>query len=302
MGSSPAASVATTAALTVSTMPAVNSSSSGSAVSAPAAPVVSLASAITIKLTGENYLFWRAQVAPLLRSHLLMGYVDGTKPCPAAEIAVSNGEATVQQPNPAYSLWVQQDQSILSAFVSSMTEGVVGMILFAATAREAWETLSGAFASVSIARSSGIRQQMSDLKKNNLSVNDRIADARYRDMAGSKGKSFTMRHCFDVLYLQWQLRDESSTKERLRWLRSATGTRRRAKRPDRRREKGRPRRGSSSREAALLRDKFDQMMKSKEVIAAKTLETKLVIIETKKEVSLAKLEASKQGTRPSWRR
>jgi hypothetical protein len=47
-------------------------------------------------------------------------------------------------------------------------------------------------------------------------------------------------------------------------------------------------------EAALLRDKFDQMMKSKEVIATKTLETKRVIIETKKEVSLAKLEASRE--------
>jgi hypothetical protein len=45
-------------------------------------------------------------------------------------------------------------------------------------------------------------------------------------------------------------------------------------------------------EAALLRDKFYQMMKSKEVIVAKTLETKLVIIEKKKEVNLAKVEAS----------
>jgi hypothetical protein len=84
---------------------------------------------------------------------------------------VPDGDRTVQQPNPAYQQWVQQDQSILSAFVSSMTEGVIGMILFASTAREAWETLSGAFASVSIARSSGIRQQMADLKKNQLFVN-----------------------------------------------------------------------------------------------------------------------------------
>jgi hypothetical protein len=50
-------------------------------------------------------------------------------------------------------------------------------------------------------------------------------------------------------------------------------------------------------EAALLRDKFDQIMKSKEVIATKTLETKRVIIETKKEVSLAKLEASREEAR-----
>jgi hypothetical protein len=40
--------------------------------------VVTITSAITIKLTSDNYMFWRAQVGPLLRSHLLMGYVDGS--------------------------------------------------------------------------------------------------------------------------------------------------------------------------------------------------------------------------------
>ena len=51
-----------------------------------------------------------------------------------------------------------------------MTEGIVGMVMFAATAHEAWETLSGAFASTSIARSSGIRQQMAELKKENMTA------------------------------------------------------------------------------------------------------------------------------------
>jgi hypothetical protein len=170
MDTAAAASVTTTAALTVSTMPATVTTTVGAG-SPAASPIISLAPALTIKLTGENYLFWRAQVAPLLRSHLLMGFVDGTTPCPAAHLTVPDGDRTVQQPNPAYQHWVQQDQSILSAFVSSMTEGVIGMILFASTAQEAWETLSGAFASVSIARSSGIRQQMADLKKNQLFVN-----------------------------------------------------------------------------------------------------------------------------------
>ncbi|KAK1625895.1 hypothetical protein QYE76_000210 [Lolium multiflorum] len=39
---------------------------------------------ITLKLTPDNYIFWRAQVLPLLRSHYLLGYVDGTLPCPPA--------------------------------------------------------------------------------------------------------------------------------------------------------------------------------------------------------------------------
>ena len=37
---------------------------------------------IPVKLTPDNYLAWRAQVLPLLRSRYFEGYVDGTLPCP----------------------------------------------------------------------------------------------------------------------------------------------------------------------------------------------------------------------------
>nr|XP_051211614.1 uncharacterized protein LOC127329110 [Lolium perenne] len=134
-------------------------------------PVVTIASSITIRLTSENYLFWRAQVGPLLRSHMLMGYVDGSLPCPSPHVDVSHAGAMHHAPNPAHQHWTQQDQAILSGFVSSMTEGVLGMIMFSGTSREAWETLSGAFASTSIARSSAIRQEMAELKKGNKTVN-----------------------------------------------------------------------------------------------------------------------------------
>ena len=98
-------------------------------------------------------MFWRAQIVPLLRSHLLMGYVDGSIVCPDPHVVVTHAGGMHQQPNPAYQHWTQQDQAILSGFVSSLTESVLGMIMFAGTSREAWETLSGAFASTSIARS-----------------------------------------------------------------------------------------------------------------------------------------------------
>jgi histone deacetylase 1/2 len=100
-----------------------------------------------------------------------MGYVDGSLVCPPAHTIVDHGGVAVPQPNPAYQHWIQQDQAVLSAFVSSMTEGVVGMVMFASTSREAWETLAGAFAATSFARSSGLRQQMAELKKRDMTVN-----------------------------------------------------------------------------------------------------------------------------------
>jgi hypothetical protein len=99
-----------------------------------------------------------------------MGYVDGSFACPEPHIIVSHAGGMHQQPNPAYQHWIQQDQAILSAFVSSMNESIVGMVMFSATTRVAWETLSGVFASTSIARSSGIRKQMAELKKDNKTI------------------------------------------------------------------------------------------------------------------------------------
>ncbi|KAK1668080.1 hypothetical protein QYE76_056239 [Lolium multiflorum] len=109
-------------------------------------------------------------VAPLLRIHLLMVYVDGSSICPAAHTVVDHGGVMMPQPNPLHQRWVQQDQEKLSTFVSSMTESVVGMVMFATTACDAWETLVGAFATISVACSSGIRQQMAELKKRNSTM------------------------------------------------------------------------------------------------------------------------------------
>ena len=120
-------------------------------------------------------------------------------------------------------------------------------------------------------------------------------------MAGSKGKSFTMRHCFDVLQHlpKWQLRDEETAPKKAAMVQlDDTEDEKEGRNNDKPEgNKKAKERLKLEGEAALLRDKFDQMMKSKEAIAAKTLETKLVITEKKKEVKLAKVEAIREEAR-----
>nr|XP_040244043.1 extensin-like [Aegilops tauschii subsp. strangulata] len=48
---------------------------------------------LPVKIAPDNYLSWRAQVLPLLRSRYLEGYVDGSIPCPPPQ-------------HPAYHTWV----------------------------------------------------------------------------------------------------------------------------------------------------------------------------------------------------
>jgi hypothetical protein len=116
---------------------------------------------VTVKLNPDNYLVWRAQVLPLLRSYYLDGYVDGTIPCPPPMLQVLAPDGTpMALPNPAHRQWTAQDQAILSAIQSSLMPTVAGMVLFAATSHQAWSTLDASFSSQSMARSMAIRNKL----------------------------------------------------------------------------------------------------------------------------------------------
>jgi hypothetical protein len=73
-------------------------------------------------------------------------------------------------PNPAFAAWIQQDQALLSAFLSSSTLEVGTMIMFAKTSAGAWVIMERTFASQSLAQSSQLRQQLTDTHKLDLSA------------------------------------------------------------------------------------------------------------------------------------
>ena len=45
---------------------------------------------ITIKLTRENYLFWKAQVVPYLKGQRLYGYLDGSTLAPPQSLTIES--------------------------------------------------------------------------------------------------------------------------------------------------------------------------------------------------------------------
>jgi hypothetical protein len=59
-----------------------------------------------IKLTETTYLLWTSQLVPILKTHDLMGIVDGSTPCPPEFLTDADGKHI---PNPAYSVWVKTD-------------------------------------------------------------------------------------------------------------------------------------------------------------------------------------------------
>ena len=147
-----------------------SSAGMGASSSTAAAGPFHFGNLLTVKLSSDNYLLWRSAILPLMRSHFLMGYIDGSYPCPPERILVQFEGRPAAIPNPEYRAWVMQDQALLSGINSSLTPAVGGLVMFAATAEEAWCTLRDSFDTHSSAQSVHIRGQLQKMEKLNSSV------------------------------------------------------------------------------------------------------------------------------------
>lgn len=172
---------ATSAATDPSTTPAASlSNSTGATLSigsmmsngANGATPISFGHLITIKLGQENHLLWKAQVVPLLKSLGLYGYVQGTLACLPETVAESDEDGAESRPNPTHHAWEKQDQAILSALLSSMTESVLDQFLFLGTFHAPWSAIEASYVSQSTARTLQIRRPLSQIKKRDSSITD----------------------------------------------------------------------------------------------------------------------------------
>lgn len=63
-------------------------------------------SLVTIKLSSDNYLLWKAQIIPYLRGQRLFEYVDGSRNQPSQHIpnpeATKSDTAALSIPNPEF--------------------------------------------------------------------------------------------------------------------------------------------------------------------------------------------------------
>jgi hypothetical protein len=94
---------------------------------------------VTEKLGRDNYPLWKAQVMPPLRSHQLVGFLDGTVDAPPKTITVEmenkTGEKVPQDvPNTAYTAWVSQDQQVLGFLLSFLSREVLTQVAALTTA------------------------------------------------------------------------------------------------------------------------------------------------------------------------
>ncbi|KAF3787976.1 hypothetical protein EJ110_NYTH22014, partial [Nymphaea thermarum] len=149
-----------------------------------------LSQLISQKLNHSNYLTWKRQIVPFIKSHRLYGHIDDTTPAPPQYIdrevkrtvvadqggGASTGSEirfeyeTVTENNPAYEVWLAHDQSLVAYITSTLSEEVSGGVDDDLTALELWSTLATTYSQVSEARFLQLRRQFQDIKRGTRTV------------------------------------------------------------------------------------------------------------------------------------
>ena len=137
---------------------------------------INISAQAPLKLTNNNYMSWKLQFHTLFIGYDLLGYIDGSKPCPAATVN-SNNTTT---PNPTHTLWVRQDQLILNALVGSLSSTIIPFIARAQTSQAAWTILADTCAKPSRGRIKQVKTHLKYLTKGSQTVTDFLQSVKAR--------------------------------------------------------------------------------------------------------------------------
>ena len=126
---------------------------------------------VPIKLNGGNYLLWKSLFEPVLKAHSLLGFVDGSTPCPSQFLTQSDGSVRTT-PNPKFLERVQQDQHILTWINSTLSKTVLPYVVGLKNSKSVWDALSKRYSSLSRSHVLQLKNQLQHLKKGTLSMQD----------------------------------------------------------------------------------------------------------------------------------
>lgn len=133
--------------------------------------ISSISSLVFVRLENHNFLPWKSQFLPVLRANVLIGFVDGTGPCPL-RFKIDENDSTIKEINPEYSDWVQLDQNVLCWINATLSEGVLAHVVGHSTTKDVWTALELRFASLTRSHVIQLKTQLQAIKKGNMSIAD----------------------------------------------------------------------------------------------------------------------------------
>ncbi|GAA0165491.1 hypothetical protein LIER_20884 [Lithospermum erythrorhizon] len=116
---------------------------------------------VSTKFTFDTFLTWRKGFAQLLRTHNMIGIVNGTVKCPAAT-------------HSQYSIWRECNELIQSWIIATLSPSILETFLNyeSDSAITSWNTLKQLFLQHVASTKMLLRSKFQNFKKSNFNMND----------------------------------------------------------------------------------------------------------------------------------
>ncbi|KAA8539318.1 hypothetical protein F0562_026010 [Nyssa sinensis] len=128
---------------------------------------------ITTRLDSSNYVVWKFQISSILKAHSLIGYIDGTYPCPNKFIQDERGAATAQI-NLEYQIWNTQDQAVMTLLNATLSQTALSHVIGYSTSREAWLALERRFSASTRSNILQLKSALHNISKGKDSIDSYI--------------------------------------------------------------------------------------------------------------------------------
>lgn len=152
---------------------------------------------IAHKLDEKNFHLWRQQVEPYINAHSLTDLVVCTRIPPQFVDDEARRKGTV---NPAYSIWLQKDQLLLSWLQSTLSSEILSRVLGCSHSHQLWDRLFTYFQKQTRARARQLRVELRALTLDSQSVSDYLLKIRMIvDALASIGDPIPSSHHIDVI-------------------------------------------------------------------------------------------------------
>ncbi|VVA29481.1 PREDICTED: UBN2_3 domain-containing [Prunus dulcis] len=132
---------------------------------------------VTVKLDDTNYVTWNFQMELLLRGHGVLGFVDGSMPCPAQFTSAAENHTV----SDAYQVWKIHDNALMILKTATLSSSAISYVIGNQSSCEMWLNLKERFASISRTSIFQMKTDLQNIKKGPKSVDQylkKINDSR----------------------------------------------------------------------------------------------------------------------------
>lgn len=132
--------------------------------------IPSVSSSVNVKLDETNYLAWHFQMELLLEGHSLIGFVDGSVPCPAQFCPDSSGDLATRVQSDDYKVWKMHDKALMQLITSTLSSAAISCAIGSTSSKELWSRLREQFSTVTRTSIFQLKSELQTIKKGSDSI------------------------------------------------------------------------------------------------------------------------------------